>query len=388
MSFQVLVTSACFEPGFRGGGPVRSVARIVDTVSDDVEVTLVTRDRDLGAREPYPDLSGAWTRRGRALVHYLDTHSVGQWRHLLRQLRTTRFDLLYVNSLWSPTFTVLPIVAARLGLIRARRVLVAPRGELSPGALSLKGRKKRAFLWWWSRLLKTMDVRWHATSDREATDITAALPWAWVERCDNQTGLPLEPASPPAPTGGPARLVFVGRLSPKKNLLLALRALQHVDAPVAFDIYGPVEDRGYWAACQSEMASCPGLVEARYLGELVPEEVVPTFAGYDAFVFPTRGENFGHVIAESLAASCPVVCSDQTPWNDVLRAGGGAVLPSLTVEALAVELRRIAALSPDARHGARLAAADAYRRWRAATEERNVLDQLSKSRTDVAWCDV
>ena len=37
--FCVLATSAGFEPGFRGGGPIRSVAQIVDTVSDRTDLT-------------------------------------------------------------------------------------------------------------------------------------------------------------------------------------------------------------------------------------------------------------------------------------------------------------------------------------------------------------
>ena len=63
-----------------------------------------------------------------------------------------------------------------------------------------------------------------------------------------------------------------------------------------------------------------------YHGELQPDAVVTTFARYDAFAFPTLGENFGHVIAESLSAGCAVICSDQTPWTPVLLAGGGTVV--------------------------------------------------------------
>ena len=33
------------------------------------------------------------------------------------------------------------------------------------------------------------------------------------------------------------------------------------------------------------------------------------------FFFPTRGENFGHVIFEALKAGLPVITSDHTPWN-------------------------------------------------------------------------
>jgi glycosyltransferase involved in cell wall biosynthesis len=39
------------------------------------------------------------------------------------------------------------------------------------------------------------------------------------------------------------------------------------------------------------------------------------FRQYDLFVFPTRGENFGHVIIESLSVGTPVLLSDRTPWR-------------------------------------------------------------------------
>ena len=114
--FQVLVTSATFEPGFRGGGPVRAVAAIVDTIPDQTDLRLVTRDRDFGSSERYPGLSGRWVSRGRSHVFYLDVRKPGQWRLLHRKLRESQYDLLYVNSFWEPTFTVIPIIAAKLKL--------------------------------------------------------------------------------------------------------------------------------------------------------------------------------------------------------------------------------------------------------------------------------
>ncbi len=42
-------------------------------------------------------------------------------------------------------------------------------------------------------------------------------------------------------------------------------------------------------------------ITVTYRGKLI-HDVWATFARYDAFVFPTRGENFGHVIAKTLAA--------------------------------------------------------------------------------------
>lgn len=370
----VLMTYNFFEPGYRAGGPIRSIARLVDSCSEDVAVTLVTGDRDLGESTPYPGLSGTWVDRGHARVFYLDPRRPRHWRTLWRTLRARRFDLLYVNSLWS-TYSLVPILAARLGLLRIPRVMIAPRGEFSSAALALGARRKRVFLRWWVHVLRRGPVHWHAGSQLEADAIRRVLPWADVTVRANQAALPAEP-TPPNASRSEARLVFVGRISPMKNVDLLLAALALTTTPMRVDLFGPAEDPVYWSRCRQLIDALPTTVRCTYHGPLAPDLVRETFAGYDAFAMPTRGENFGHVIAESLSASCPVVCSDRTPWSDVLRQGGGVVLRDLTAPALAAELDRIAALTPEQRLSARRAAGEAYRRWAAVRDDVNILDQF------------
>lgn len=335
---------------------------------------MVTRDRDLGSAEPYPGHSGHWIDRGHARIYYLDPGRLRQWYALLKALRSTRFDLLYVNSLWARS-SVLPILAAQARIIRVKQILVAPRGELAASALGVKSLKKRLFLRVWRPILRRLRVHWHATNPHEAQLIRNLFPWARIEMRPNEVSLPPEPI-PPEETGGSSRLVFIGRISPIKNLAKVIEALALVTRPVVFDIYGPIEDRSYWAECQLLAQRLPASVTLSYRGELAPRAVRSTFAEYDMFVFPTQGENFGHVIAESLSASCPVICSDETPWSPVLRAGGGVVLTDATVATLAHQIDQFAQRSQEERLAARRAAGQAYRSWRAETEGPNILDRI------------
>lgn len=373
---RVLLTAATFEPGFRAGGPVRSLALTVDTVSDDVAVFVVTRDRDIGTEWPYHGLSGRYVSRGRHQVFYLNIRSASHWLQVARDLRENRIDLLYVNSLFHPVFSVLPLIAYRLGFIRPRRILLAPRGELSPGAVRLKGKRKRVFLKLWTPILRSMNVIWHASTPREASDVQAWVAGAEIVVSLNQTALPEEPLAADEARSWPPRFVFLSRISPKKNLLMAIVSLSRVTRPVEFDIYGPVGDRRYWEQCKAAMASLPQHVCVRYCGEVRPEEARSILAGYDLFVFPTLGENFGHVILESLSASCPVICSDATPWSPVLRDGGGIVLEELSSEALGVDLEREACRSPAERLDRKRCAGSAFRRWRTSRGDENVLDKV------------
>ena len=71
-------------------------------------------------------------------------------------------------------------------------------------------------------------------------------------------------------------------------------------------------------------------------------------AANDLFFLPTRGENFGHVIAEALSVGTPVLISDQTPWRKLAAVGLGHDLP-LAVPVIGSGLR-VAVVKSDS-HG-------------------------------------
>jgi glycosyltransferase involved in cell wall biosynthesis len=70
----------------------------------------------------------------------------------------------------------------------------------------------------------------------------------------------------------------------------------------------------------------------RYEGEIEHERVRQVFAEHDLFLFPTLGENYGHVIFEALASGCPVLISDQTPWRNLESEGVGWAIPLAETE--------------------------------------------------------
>ena len=123
--------------------------------------------------------------------------------------------------------------------------------------------------------------------------------------------LPVASALPPK-SAGRLRAVFVSRVSPKKNLLGAVELLSRVQGDVSLDIYGPIDDQDYWRKCQHAIEQFGGTTRVAYKGAIHHDEVVRVLSDYDVFLFPTLGENFGHVILEAMIAGCPVVTSDQT----------------------------------------------------------------------------
>ena len=70
------------------------------------------------------------------------------------------------------------------------------------------------------------------------------------------------------------------------------------------------------------------------------------------FFFPTRGENFGHVIREALTAGLLVLTSDQTPWQDLEEFQVGWSIPLSRETEFARLIEGVAGFSEHAKESA------------------------------------
>lgn len=331
---RVLAVMDAYLPGRLSGGPVTSVANMVEALRGEVEFVVVTRNADLNG-EVYGDVpTGEPIPVGAASVVYLPAPAFTA-RNVLAHATRLGVDTLYLNSFFSTTTIKLLLQLRMTPRPPVRSVVLAPRGEFSPGALGLKARKKRAYLRAFQLLgLARVVSVFQASSPMEERDIYRTLGLVPVRVAADMPDPPgpVPPGEEPGAAHGtspsPAgvrRLAFVSRISPKKNLHVALELLRGVELPVELDIYGPLEDQSYWQECQRVMATLPSHVRATYRGVLRHEEVRGVFSAHAGFLFPTQGENYGHVVLESLSGGCPVILSDQTPWQDLETQGVGWV---------------------------------------------------------------
>ena len=339
----VLVFAVFYLPGYKGGGSIRSIANLVEALKDEFDFRIVTADRDLGDCSPYPGIQvNAWQEVAGARVFYLAPSLLRSWR-VFRILLAADFDLIYLNSFFSRSFSMLPIFLRRMGIARRIPLLLAPRGEFSPGALAIKPFRKRCFIALQKHLRLFTDNFWHASTQLEELDIFHAIVGSSqttgikqgcqikIKVARNLASVLPDPAnmckSRDRKIPGKLDVVFVSRISRKKNLNVALEILAGVRGEVRFNIYGPIEDTAYWEECQRLIRKLPSNVRVNYLGNLPYTQVRDVFRAHHLFLFPTAGENFGHVIAEALMAGCPVLISDQTPWRQLREKGVGWDLP-------------------------------------------------------------
>jgi len=325
----VLVFVRYYLPGFKAGGPVRSIDNLVGHLGDEFDFHVVTSDRDLGDAAAYPGVTAdARAKIGKATVTYLSPGKQG-FRGICRLLRATPYDVVYLNSFFDPVFSAVPLLLRRFGLAPRRPYLVAPRGEFSPGALALKAWKKRFYLWAVRTGGLFHNVGWQASSEYEAAEIVRAFEvnpdrvYIASNPTASESGQCHVSSSVHRDPGMPLRIVFLSRISPKKNLRFALRVIAQVHEPVVFDIYGPVADEAYWQRCRADIDALPGHVQVNCRGAVPPDQIREIMSGHDLFFLPTLGENFGHVIAEALSAGTPVLIADTTPWRDLKAAGVG-----------------------------------------------------------------
>lgn len=348
----ILVFNPFYFPGFKAGGPVRTIVNMVDRLGDDFDFRVLTQDRDLGETAPYDNVDlDDWMTVGKARVRYLAPQAF-TLANIARVVREVKPDAIYLNSFFDPVFTQKVLWARLFRLVSQTPVILAPRGEFSEGALGLKSAKKRVYLLAARLIGLYRNITWQASSDLEVQDIRTAF--LGKQQARIQVALNLAPAAPVTEQGAearepgePLRVCFISRISPKKNLDYALRVLKSVRAPVVFTVYGPRSEPEYWQACESIIADLPSHIQVVWGGELNPVDVNANLVRHDLFFFPTRGENYGHVIYEALAAGLPVLISDQTPWNDLENLGVGWSLPLAGPDAFADIIDQVALWSQE-----------------------------------------
>lgn len=335
-----------YPPAFLAGGPTRSIPGIVRLLAGEFDLRVITRDRDLGSTERLPGVTpNRWIATANGPVRYVNTRARPAWG-VVSAIRRMPHAVLYVNSIFSVQFGLLPLLLRRLGLLTRRGLVIAPRGELDPQALALKGTRKRLVLTAARFLGLAHGAVWHAATDEEA---------AAVRREFGATAKVLVARDLPVPPGDagerlpkkPGQLVvaFLGRIARIKNLDLAIRALRDVEGDVTFNVYGPIEDRAYWAECLALTAALPRGVRLIHGGPVRPDHVSSVLGRHHLLFLPTRGESFGHAIVEALLAGCPVLVSDQTPWRGLEARRAGWDVPLDDPKPFAAVLRTCIAMT-------------------------------------------
>lgn len=310
---KVLIVMGGFFPGQKFGGPPVSVDNFCSLLKNECDCFIVTSNHDMDNNNVYPNIHSGWNNRGNCKVLYLSDKEY-RYKKFEAVIKEISPDIIYLQGLFQ--YCVIPCL--RLAKKYNISVMLAPRGELCSGAFKKKY-KKIPYIVFLRTFNLLKNVHFQSTSNEESVAIKKYLK-AENDKIHFLTNIPSIPNKQyihEDKRSGEGKFVFISRIHPKKNLISAIEYLKNVDGDVKFDIYGPIEDKEYWNNCEKKIAELPKNVSVKYCGVLNHDKIHETFSKYNAFLFPTYSENYGHVIAESLFVGTTVIISDNTPWTDI-----------------------------------------------------------------------
>lgn len=340
MKLKLLIFIDWYKPGYKAGGPIRSVSNMVDALKDNFQFYIVTRNTDYLETTPYPNINtNQWNEVDNAQVYYLSKEKINrQTLHTL--IDKVQPDIIYCNSFYSPYFSLIPIHYAKKKKIKT---ILAVRGMLSKGSLSVKKAKKRTFINFikWVGLFK--NITFHATTHEEKKDISAIFgkntQIIIANNLPEQKSITFKEKNKSENT---LSLVSIARIAPEKNTLFAINVLKHCKQNVVFDIFGPIYNQEYWSECLKSINELPVNVNVNYKGALPHDEIDAVLQQYHALFLPSTGENFGHIIIEAMSNSCIPIISDKTPWQNLASQNVGFDLSLSNPENFAATIDNLA----------------------------------------------
>ena len=301
-------------------------------MQDHVSVFVLTSSYDLNCARPLFGITeNCWTRfSDNTQVYYL-SRDHEHWRQMRDIIDSVRPTCIYLNSMFSRVYTIIPLLLYYFGVIGKPRLCLAPRGMLQPEAMAQKKLIKKAFISLMRLSGLAGKVHFQSTSEEETRNIERNLkiPKERIIEIAN-IGVPVKiHCLPIKKIPKHLSLVYISRISAHKNLMAILKCLQVLDPALCInlDIYGPIESATYWRRCKKLMGKIMKNCVIRYAGELEMHEVPETILRYHALILLSQSENFGHIIYESMSVGRPVIISNKTPWRDIGKAGAGWSIP-------------------------------------------------------------
>lgn len=181
------------------------------------------------------------------------------------------------------------------------------------------------------------------------------------------------------------RLLFVGRLEPRKGVDILADALRRIASSATpkvrleIDIAGMPQPQLWTPSEWKKIATIEALgtsrIKVRLHGEVDDNSLAALYTDADIVVIPSRYESFGLVAAEAMSFACAVIATDVGGFRDIVDDGKtGTLIPAGDAEALASAILTIGS-APGLRQ--RLARAG-YGRYRSKFSEEEMISRLEE----------
>ncbi len=233
------------------------------------------------------------------------------------QVEAATTDVIHNHSIWLAPNIYPGHAAKRTG----KPLILAPRGALSPAALE-KSRWKKKVIWPLQKIAFEQASCFHATAEKEYDEIRAFGERAPIAIIPNGVDLPEQAESRPHPK---RTLLFLGRIHQIKGLDLLLEAWRDLSHDVrnGWNLRIVGDDLEGHRAELEAMVKADGIPDVLFPGPVFGDDKIQEYAAADLYVLPTKTENFGMTVAESLAVGTPVITTRGAPWSGLETNGCG-----------------------------------------------------------------
>lgn len=315
---KILIFNGYYYPSKNCGGPITSIENIVNTCCDEFDFYIICYNHDFNDMTPFEVEKNKWIKVGNANVMYVEQNyldfSKKNMKIVFQQLCP---DLIWFSGVLTPNNKIVSVkLAKKMGI----PVLFSPRGELSADRVKLKAYKKKPYLRLLSLFGMYKNCYFHGTSDDEEEGINKYFhpEKDHIFRAANISIAQQSDLIEIKKEVGSLNVFFFSRIHEVKNILFGIKCLVKCKSKINLDVYGPIESEAYWQECLEVAKTAPENITVSYCGILDYSNKAESIQKHHCFLFPTINENYGHVIAESLANSRPVLLSKgTTPWDDL-----------------------------------------------------------------------
>jgi glycosyltransferase involved in cell wall biosynthesis len=224
-------------------------------------------------------------------------------------------NIIHFSSIFFPP--TLPILF--YSLIKKKKIIVSPRGELYPPALKIKSHRKKVWLLFFK--LFQNKINFHATNEEEKKIIQTIFSKAKrIDKIPNLISLP-EKLDLPIEN----QILFLGRINPIKNidiLIKSFAAIFHnsthkgLKLIIAGSAKLPYELK-YKLNLDKLISELDLTDQIVFNGEIMGSEKERIISSSLVLVLPSKSENFGNVVLEALSQGTPIIASIHTPWQQL-----------------------------------------------------------------------
>lgn len=317
-----------YAPAWQFGGPVLSVSRLCEgLVREGVDVRVITTNAGL-PDFPIENLGKPCLVNGVSVTYYpVDKQSGPIWSDALVNALPDHMiwaNLLHLSSIWQPLGNPVQHAAHAAGV----PVIQTLRGALGPYSWRRGLWKKLLYYYLKERPLLQRSTLLHCTTQQEANEIAWLHLKPRIELLPNPLELSKLYYAPDSgnlwriknhiPLNDPILLV-VGRLHHKKGLDLlpkVLKELAHREWQIVF--IGRDED-GTGLRLKSQLSRLGLSARCHWLSSLPSDDLIGPYNAASCLLLPSRHENFGNVVVESLACGCGVLISDKVGVSESIR---------------------------------------------------------------------